>query len=200
MDSIYENSELTIIAAAGVDQNHGLPGAGKPPRLQQLTASIGNFTFISTLRPPSSCIRTSKWSTRGWTFQEAILSRRCLVFTEHQVYFECNGMNCQESVWLSLDKAHKTDKSQFKTFMPGGVFCEKKPSWIQDCSLCELKVFKTFMDILEEYTRRQLRYESDALNAIAGIMARSERFDKTPIFHFWGLPYLYSSDSQVRCN
>jgi hypothetical protein len=29
-------------------------------------------------------IASPKWSTRGWTYQEAVLSRRRLVFTEGQ--------------------------------------------------------------------------------------------------------------------
>jgi hypothetical protein len=30
------------------------------------------------------------WSSRGWNFQEGTLSRRRLVFTEAQLYFQCN--------------------------------------------------------------------------------------------------------------
>ncbi|KAJ4857180.1 heterokaryon incompatibility protein (HET) domain-containing protein [Trichoderma breve] len=64
MGAIYSNAEVTIIAAAGQDENYGLSG------------------------DPQAAIKSSKWSTRGWTFQEAVLSRRRLVFTEQQVYFE----------------------------------------------------------------------------------------------------------------
>jgi hypothetical protein len=32
-----------------------------------------------------STIAKSTWSTHGWTFQEAVLSRRRLVFTEDQI-------------------------------------------------------------------------------------------------------------------
>src|ERR1700677_1024332 len=35
---------------------------------------------------------------RGWTYQEAILSRRCLIFTDQQVYFVCRLTTSCEAV------------------------------------------------------------------------------------------------------
>ncbi|KAF2187979.1 hypothetical protein K469DRAFT_568100, partial [Zopfia rhizophila CBS 207.26] len=29
------------------------------------------------------------WNKRGWSYQERLLSRRCLIFTTYQVYFQC---------------------------------------------------------------------------------------------------------------
>jgi hypothetical protein len=43
-------------------------------------------------------ISASKWVTRAWTYQEAILSPRCIYFTQHQVYFECNVDQRCESI------------------------------------------------------------------------------------------------------
>ncbi len=37
-------------------------------------------------------------ATRGWTYQEGVLSNRRLVFTEEQVYWECRGMAVCETV------------------------------------------------------------------------------------------------------
>ncbi|EHK45124.1 hypothetical protein TRIATDRAFT_243270, partial [Trichoderma atroviride IMI 206040] len=96
MDSVYEKAELTIIAAAGVDETYGLPGAGSKPRSTQPFARVGGLTVLSTMRDAQDSIRSSKWFTRGWTFQEALLTRRRLVFTEEQVYFECGAMSCSE--------------------------------------------------------------------------------------------------------
>jgi hypothetical protein len=42
---------------------------------------------------PAIVIGRSCWASRGWTFKEAILSARRLVFTEYQVYFECQLAN-----------------------------------------------------------------------------------------------------------
>lgn len=60
MGSVYANAELTIIAAAGVDENYGLPGVGATPRKAQLGAEIGNFKVLSSMRHPHSSIHSSK--------------------------------------------------------------------------------------------------------------------------------------------
>ncbi|PVH70087.1 HET-domain-containing protein, partial [Cadophora sp. DSE1049] len=96
MDLIYKRSELTIIAASGLDENSGLPGVGTTSRTPQPVVSIGNMSIISTMPHPHHTIKASKWMTRAWTLQESVLSRRRLVFTNDQIYFECNAMNCFE--------------------------------------------------------------------------------------------------------
>jgi len=98
MDMIYQGSEVTIVAAAGEDENTGLPGAGSMARKIQPYFSFGALTVISTMPHPHQVIKGSRWMTRGWTLQESILARRRLVFTDEQVYFECNAMNCFESI------------------------------------------------------------------------------------------------------
>jgi hypothetical protein len=106
MDLVYECSELTIIAAAGADGSYGLPGVSSRPRSQQRIASSGRYQFIWSMADPQDAIRRSTWFTRGWTFQEAVLSRRRLAFTDEQVYFECNAMNCYESLATPLEMIH----------------------------------------------------------------------------------------------
>lgn len=79
MDLIYMNAELTIIAAAGSDLNYGLPGVGHQKRKSQyLTtcARVGKHFLITTADRPTRSIFQTTWNTRGWTFQEALLSRR----------------------------------------------------------------------------------------------------------------------------
>ncbi|TEA14095.1 hypothetical protein C8034_v003502 [Colletotrichum sidae] len=103
MDSIYESAQLTIVAAAGTDPDYGLPGISRRRSIQQ-TAKMGRCTIISTMRHPSLEISFTKWSPRAWKCQEAVVSRRRLVFTDSQVYFECKTMSCHESLsgWRGL--------------------------------------------------------------------------------------------------
>ncbi|KAH9205976.1 heterokaryon incompatibility protein-domain-containing protein, partial [Leptodontidium sp. 2 PMI_412] len=96
MDMIYQASEFTIVAAAGYDEHTGLPGVGSTTRSLQPSISLGEFTIRSTMRHPHQAIKAARWMTRGWTLQESILAKRRLVFTEDQIYFECNAMNCYE--------------------------------------------------------------------------------------------------------
>ncbi|KAK0651135.1 heterokaryon incompatibility protein-domain-containing protein, partial [Cercophora newfieldiana] len=92
MGDIYAGSQVAIFAL-GDDSNAGLPGVSSTPRLAQEESRSGAFRFISTMLDPHESIKGSKWSTRGWTYQEGLFSTRRLFFTNHQVYFECNAMN-----------------------------------------------------------------------------------------------------------
>ncbi|KAK8064971.1 hypothetical protein PG997_011718 [Apiospora hydei] len=93
MDAIYGRAHLTLIAAAGEDAESGLPGVcspyGEPCLVQEKLGLVQ-----SRAMKPWASINTSRWATRGWTYQEAVLSRRRLVFTQNHVYFECRNMSC----------------------------------------------------------------------------------------------------------
>lgn len=193
MDAIYEKAQLTIIAAAGDDENHGLPGVTSERPLWPEKIPVGGDLGITwTPKDPHDAIRKSVWSTRGWTFQEAVLSRRRLVFLEDQVYFECNAMNCYESIASPLDSLHIPSKRHMKDSIRGGVFDRNhnNPLGIFDPDSMSLQhLFRWYFTSIEEYTKRTLRFESDSCNALAGVMRRFAR-RKQPIYEVWGVPYL----------
>ena len=83
MDQIYENAEATIVAIYGKNDKAGLPGVSKTLRKPQPCLQTAYGHFVSSFPPISTVIANSKWATRGWTYQEARLSRRCLFFTDH---------------------------------------------------------------------------------------------------------------------
>jgi len=90
MDQVYSKAFLTIVAAAGHDAYHGLPGVGKTCRKRQAALKIGKVNLLEHLSPhPGTLLKTSAWGTRGWTCQEGLLSRRRLVFTDQQTSFVC---------------------------------------------------------------------------------------------------------------
>ena len=175
MDGIYRGAELTIIAAAGDDPKYGLPGVRNRLRVSQPTVEIGKQKFLSTLMEPQHTIRESKWMTRGWTYQEAVLSTRRLVFTDFQVYFECASMNCCES----LDPGNEVQVA----FQQTGAYHGKQ-------------LFHPIGDDItqhiEAYSQRDLTYDSDVLNGISGIFRAFEQL-YTPIYQLSGIPFLPGS-------
>ncbi|PVH93009.1 HET-domain-containing protein, partial [Periconia macrospinosa] len=96
MGAIYKSSALTLIAAAGDGPHYGLPGIRPGLRRARPTISIGPWALIPQETGFVSEINESKWNSRGWTYQEAILSHRKLVFTNSQTYFQCQAMHCLE--------------------------------------------------------------------------------------------------------
>ena len=109
MHLIYQNAELTIVAGSGDNAEAGLPGVSSIPRTQQWQAKVGRHLLVSLKSEPELVIMASPWASRGWTFQEAMFSHRLLIFTEQQVYFECQSANFCET----FAKDHVTSTCNF---------------------------------------------------------------------------------------
>jgi len=172
MDSVYETAEITIIAASGIDEDFGLPGVSIQRRKTQPIANLGNITVASTMQDPHTSIRNSRWATRGWTYQEAVLSRRRLVFTSEQIYFECNAMNCWEGQGPILDDMHTKSRAKFRDSMRPGIFGRNEKlgfGKLDPSTLPRHHVFLQYLAAAEQYTCRSLSYDSDSLNAFLGI-------------------------------
>ena len=84
MDEIYQGAEMVIIDAVGKDPTLGLAGVSRRRNCQP-RVSVGGHTLVSLFRHPINNVRSSKLASRGWTYQEAVLARRRLFFTEDQV-------------------------------------------------------------------------------------------------------------------
>jgi Heterokaryon incompatibility protein (HET) len=174
MDLIYQRAEVVIIAAFGDDPTHGLPGVGQTPRTYQPRVKRGSHVLASTMQDPKLLINSSVWRTRAWTYQEGLLARRRLVFTEEQVYFECWGMNRRETVDLDVDAVeinHFIPRPGLRSPGAGG---------------------RAILQNIAAFTTRELTKESDILNAFTGILNVYARAD--PAVHsYWGVPILPST-------
>jgi hypothetical protein len=168
MDRIYANVEATIIAAAGDDPEYSLPGVKDTLRKQQPQVHVHGHLLALTLLYPSLLVNESKWATRGWTYQESILSKRRILFTDDQVLFECNSMYCTESQSSILDELHGQDQNTFLLNVAGSAFKWKTPSWY---SLNPLDI----IHYLAEFSKRELSYPADAIHAMQGIFRMFSR-------------------------
>ena len=171
MDQIYAGAEVTIVALHGDNDGAGLPGVSSIPRSSLQQVCIQNGHVISTLPPLATVLHQSIWSTRGWTYQEARLSRRCLFFSEHQVYFSCRLMTLSEAVPhrpSTSPVANRLNSTGLtpETFAAPGM-------WLAPVGL--------FLDRMT-YTKRNLSYPQDALDAFKGILRLN------PFVTLWGIP------------
>jgi hypothetical protein len=183
MDLIYHNAELTIVAAAGTDQSYGLPTVNSRSRTVQRAARGGRYEIIETMADPHHQIRGSRWFTRAWTFQEGLLSRRSLIFTDDQIYYECSGMNCHEAMACSVGNLYASDKTEFNTSMRGTLL---------GANLNYISHHKSFLKVqglLEQYTTRKLSYDDDSLNAFQGVL-RYFGNQECQVRQLWGVPYI----------
>lgn len=144
---VDRGAELTIIAASGTGPDHGLPGISTA-RAPRSTLTIGNHIFMA-VEHPGRQIGSSKWSTRGWTYQEVLLSARRLVFTDTQVYFQCKSAYMLEG-WGKQQKELSRNSRLMLAAFP---------------EISGISRASGVYNRLEEYYRRELSYQSDILNA-----------------------------------
>lgn len=173
MDKIYEGAIATIIAASAKNSPPGLPGVSRRRILQQPTELVGNHLLASTLSHISKAVAASTWVTRGWTYQEAVLSERCFFFTDEQVYFQCRCSTFCESIATSPEAviSSLTTRTRNDAWSVNETAAGQKLTGLWD-----------FFDTLHHYKSRDLTYESDSLNAFQGLLAKSS------FMNIWGVP------------
>jgi hypothetical protein len=78
MARIYAKAEFTIVAAQGEDADFGIRGVGGRSHEREPTFSALDYEHEGGNEFPWR----SRWAARGWTFQEALFSRRLLVLSK----------------------------------------------------------------------------------------------------------------------
>lgn len=177
MDQIYEGSSMTLVAAPLRGSRPGLPGISRGRCSRQPTVKIGKYFWASTLPHLSVAVASSTWVTRAWTYQEMVLSTRCLFFTDEQIYFLCQRGIASEST------ANPSD-----TEMPS-LGLRKFRSYALNTDLTNPRrrpegLWQFFED-LYHYKRRDLTFDVDSLSAFQGVLKRYE------FKHVWGIPIVY---------
>lgn len=181
MDQVYSNASLTIIGASGVDAQSGLPGVSNFGRRLQRTVNVGN-TALLEMPCGEYELNSSKWATRGWTYQEGYLSTRRLIFTPSQVFFLCNSTYNSESIYRLLQRDR-----------PGGLTITPKLKHLIPGfgTVDEMCIKPHLLSQLQEYSKRELTYQSDSLNAFLGVLNSHTPMPsrpKSPFLHIiWGL-------------
>ncbi|EEU44566.1 uncharacterized protein NECHADRAFT_85237 [Fusarium vanettenii 77-13-4] len=174
MDQVYGQAELTIVAACGDSAAYGLPGVSHRRSREQFQQPIeqGNYQVVELGPDALSDTASSKWSTRGWTFQEAWLSRRLLVFTDKQCYFECEAISCAESldygecIWDFDDRPRNFRRLEFGPF---SRFDELTSLLWPSAHIDEVRT------LLHSFSMRQVRFDQDSLNAVVGVLNSSQK-------------------------
>ncbi|KAM5357539.1 hypothetical protein ACJZ2D_016157 [Fusarium nematophilum] len=210
MHLVYGHALFTICAADGRDCSSGLraaqpilralgpvshgnqvPGAASrdvdDPR--PICADVGDRLRLMVTRPLEAMISDSEWDTRAWTFQERILSRRCLIFAEGRVFFQCRTTCMSQDIYSdgnskgwSLDRAN----SPLRTLRE----LQQRPLWF-------------YLMYIRMYTGRQLTKPRDVLAAFKGVAWLLEEYMSArslfglPTSHF-DLAVLWSPLEAVR--
>ncbi|OTB05604.1 hypothetical protein M426DRAFT_56689 [Hypoxylon sp. CI-4A] len=155
MKGIYSGAYFTIIAAASSPRLYGS---------RTDTTRIINTKGVPDAGSLHGALLTSHWATRGWTFQEQLLSKRSFIFLDETEFWDCQG-----AIWLS--KSLTNSQGGFNNI---NLVIEKEPTanrkLSQDLATVSMPNFRLYMELICRYNHRDLTYTQDALPAISGVL------------------------------
>ncbi|KAK8255417.1 heterokaryon incompatibility protein-domain-containing protein [Phyllosticta capitalensis] len=125
MGQVYSHAFVTLAAVDGTDAGHGLHGVSG---LKLRGDEYGEFYFL----------QTSTWVKRAWTYQEAILSPRLILFLA-------------QDALLEDEQSLQTTNSRYLT---------------KNFPLFHGMI--TYKEAVQSYTKRHLGDQNDAINAFSG--------------------------------
>ena len=153
MASIYANAYFVIAAREG-DAQSGLAGSRLERHRRKPFETLRLSPHCPMLfRSPTTFHNGEmpRYDQRGWTFQEWTLSRRMLVFHHQTVSWTCSATKEQENGVCPCSDVNPRSVRR-SILVPG------------------LKI-SDYLDQVEGYCRRKLKYEADKLRAFDAIIA-----------------------------
>ena len=204
MGDIYRGAYASIIALSGSSMDSGLSrfrtsteGNAQP----QVSCHVKDKKLIGLMPTLSQQTHNTSWGSRAWTLQEALLSCRCIYFSKHQVYFECNAMQCSESLddrnsWIH--QSHRGDAEVDGGLDPDtyGVGTLRNAHAGKGKPKDPLQVYGVLATL---YSYRHMTYSSDALHAFSAVLQHLQQLAYEDGF-FWGLPEADLNWSLLWCS
>ena len=155
MDQVYGNAHFTICAADGDNANAGLKAMNSADRV--FSQHIEDYALgvrLMVSYPVEAYIHQSSWNKRAWTFQERLLSRRCLLFVDSRVFFQCRSATMREDITPEEERGWTIDHAQAPLQMLDDL---------------DTKAILLYMKAVEEYTSRELTRPDNILSAFEGV-------------------------------
>ena len=206
MWSIYRGAVLTLLVLPCESAYGGIPGISRNCNVSQLTCCIDGKRLVGLMPTLSQQLWVTPWAQRAWTLQEAILSPRCLYFSDHQLHFECKAMQCCESLDETSSPCHqsttasKPENTSFVLWMaqqlgPGCLRIDAHEGRIEH-----------YGRKLTLYSYRTMTDPRDSLNAFQGVLQKMEEemypkgwYEGLPVEDFdWALLWRHQSPAARR--
>jgi hypothetical protein len=138
------------------------------PRLPQLLVKFGGNYLLSQLPKIADCLNatSSPWATRAWTFQEGLLSRRCILLTRYQAYFSCNTFCRSEDTPDGTGPDQETvPRARLFGMLLNPVDSMMFQKWVP-----KRTKYSVYNHLVSQFLSRNLTNDGDALNAVAALL------------------------------
>jgi hypothetical protein len=176
MATVYGNAWLTIGAGSAADKEDGCftprpldyprcevaLGEGNPSE----SSTNGSKLHIYARLPPSQS--EGPLHLRAWTFQEAVLSPRMLVYSEAQIVYRCKTISVWENSRSSRVTGSSLQVAHPPSFFARWIFSESRQSESDH-------ILDNWYRALElDFSSRLITRDSDKLPAMSGLAHRIE--------------------------
>lgn len=164
MGSIFHNAQLVVVAASSESTDSGLLPLSTSSRLPQggcasTSNTEGGLQIRQRIRHLRNACTSTPIATRGWTYQERLMARRCLIFANSEVVWEC--LECCECECSKLGDC-PTEPSLLPSWLLDTV---DRAQW-QRHELAR-KAYIFWDDAVVDFSRRAFSVLTDRLPAIA---------------------------------
>ncbi|RMY58679.1 hypothetical protein D0864_13340 [Hortaea werneckii] len=162
MAEVYSGAYLVFVAAAAADVEGGLDPPADVKNWRHLTAhqvTAGPILVRAKNHRRDACALLPI-STRAWTYQERLVAKRCLIFCESEVVWEClQGCRCQCSAAHTVTR--QSDPQLLPSVLPSGTTGKRFAS-SQDA-------YKFWSYAVTTFSKMRLTRPTDRLPAISAI-------------------------------
>ncbi|KAI0804120.1 heterokaryon incompatibility protein-domain-containing protein [Xylaria sp. FL0064] len=173
MKDIYAAAHLTIVAACGAGAEDGLFGTQGTPRKVEKPLILGPSVAVLPVSLEFEDMKSNAtWSTRGWTFQEHVFSRRLLFAFDLEMIFTCGERVFRESTGRRRVIRNQGGVKRW-LFHEGGICDAGKLQTIFHNNAAKIEGSFTsgsFLKALMEYSERSLSVKEDRVGAFAGVV------------------------------
>ncbi|KAH6672844.1 heterokaryon incompatibility protein-domain-containing protein [Halenospora varia] len=133
---------------------------------------VAHDHFTRTMDYASTMEHASPLLSRGWVFQERLLSMRALHFHAEELIWECaSGISCECS-----------RLEEFQGGDPNGLLQQRETDQIKmmylsmfSTTATESQILDTWLELISEYGALKLTKQTDRLPAISGLASRISR-------------------------
>ncbi|KAH8771108.1 heterokaryon incompatibility protein-domain-containing protein [Diaporthe sp. PMI_573] len=190
MADYYQNAELNLSASTQSIAGLWSDRDGEATKPFEIKAALelpeGRKRVVLELAPVLRADK-SHLDYRGWILQERIFPRRTLFFDPYWISFECSQMSASESCPNGMDLTASSNPVTVESVMGtqldrdcsltiiGGIIRSVDAIGQTNGLATRRQMLTLWYQILNEYSLRQLSFESDRLDAISGLAERLSR-------------------------
>jgi hypothetical protein len=159
MSHIYRDSLITLSATLGEDSYEGIFTKSTPDHISQhlITTDVDESLIgIHHRAPLSHTFHLSPLSSRGWVFQERLLSPRVLLFGREELMWECRKGDVCECSSIVLDTSYELGRQS------ASYDCLRSSSSVEELEY-------SWELLVEEYSAKSLTKVGDIFPALQGL-------------------------------